>query len=221
MTNSQNISAQDGSWTKVEENECKRQVSQGVAAGIPIDFIEEHVNQEYFESLLAGPYKQKQRWAKYVFSAAKTWGLTGQYLVVEGGSQINRDCIGKICLYRGIVANSLEANRIALSLSMSEVTGLLSSAPVARTDSVELLKGIPVLMLTELDLMGEFRKYSESRLLFDGLLNGRETMGRPTIITVEGNISDSPGEMRERYGAKMARILSGEDHNTMILEAIE
>jgi hypothetical protein len=219
MTNidSDNNSVQHGSWTKLEQNEGKRMVQMGCDAGIPKQFIEEHISPEELAGRLSMGAETPQC-VNFIFNAAKNWGLNGHFIVVEGGTQQTREEIGRICLYRAIVANSLEPNRIALSFSMSEVNGILVSAPVFRTQSTELIKSIPVLLLSELDTRGEFSKFPEAKAILDGLLNGRETLCHPTIITVEGEISKSP-EIRERYGSKMARILSGNDTNTSVLKA--
>ena len=191
--------------------EYKRMIAKAEEAGIPRDFVKQ-IQKDSIAELLTQEDQYSAEKAEelldQLFNAAQNWAFKGSFIVIEGEDENDRNKVARACLFRGIVAHSREPDRLGLSISMGELAGMLLSTPLMRTEYSEHLKEVPCVLISDLDPNEKLSKsdYTDAVPVFDGILSGRKSAGRPTIITVDGKITND-GTIRGRYGKRLSDVL--------------
>ena len=203
--------------------EARHLVKKSLEAGVPREVIENCTDQNkffnYSMSLGDGGGMQPSEVFKFIMAARQKWAYSGSFIVIDGPLRDSRDYIAQMFLYRGIVAYAKMMGRLGATISMSEIMSLFLDMPSERSAACHRLTAVPCLWIKDVHPTGGFmsKSGSDGKVLFDGMLSGRELGKRPTIITIDGLLEDirtqqddDHGKGRsiaDRYGRKFADVV--------------
>ena len=214
-----NLSPYDSMRIAEAKHIVKNAMQAGVTKTIIIDSADKEAYGLHAMPKADGNFRQPSELGAFVLSARTTWANMGCFIVIDGGTQDNRDWLAMAFMYRGIIAHARQMGRLGITLTTSEIMSQAIGLPSRKATVVDLLTRVPVLWFKDVQPTGTLigGKDSDGRTIFDGVLSGREQAKKPTIITIDGDHMDLNSDqadqwgnkkgVKERYGHKFDRIM--------------
>lgn len=213
--NDENKNTVDPSLDRYNEmrlSEAKHIVRKAYEAGVTQEVIIYHVDQEkcvaHAASKGEGNNVHPDRIHSFILNARKEWAYRGCFIIIDGGAQINRDWLAMAFLYRGITSHARSQGRLGITVTIAELLANSIGMPSRKSAVVDTLTNVPCLWIKDMQPKGTLlgTKDSDARTIFDGVLSGRESTNKPTIITIDGVYEDLNTEQEDRYGNKKGVI---------------
>ncbi len=199
-------------YNEMRLSEAKHIVKKAYEAGVTQEVILYHGDIEavlgHAASVGDGNKVQPDKIHSFIINSRKQWAYKGCFIIIDGGSQDSRDWLAMAFLYRGLTAHARLQGRLGLTVTISELLANSIGMPSRKSAVVDTLTNIPALWIKDLQPKGTLlgSKDSDARTIFDGVLSGRESTNKPTIITIDGKYEDLNTAQEDRYGNKKGMI---------------
>jgi len=160
---------------RVGELEARRLLAHLEHSRIPDSVCEDSIG-----SIIGILYQQQ-----FIDEQNKKWAKNGYRIIIEGGKERQRRRVMYFCMYRAIIARFSSYTYIARTYDWPTILPVIGDWKHAdKHATIEGMKNIKVLGLTEIDLM-QPRTTGDLDVILTSVLRGRALSGKPTIITLK------------------------------------